>query len=113
MANKGKNTNQTTRRGCRLVPVRLSRQRSTKSFDMFLSVINLEPLPATGIAKGKSMRRYANIGNRTKPEGQVRPVNQGQGASPGGRGRPLSRVYREGRGLRRPEAAAEMTAETF
>jgi hypothetical protein len=75
--------------------------------DMFLSVINLQPLPATGIAKGERTRRYADIGNRAEP------VDQGQGASPGSRGRPLSRVCREGRGLRCPEAAEETTVETF
>ena len=84
-----------------------------ESSDMFLSVINLEPLPATGIAKGERTRRYADIGNRAEPVDQEQPVDQGQGVSPGSRGRPLSRVCREGRGLRCPEAAEEMTVETF
>jgi hypothetical protein len=80
---------------------------------MFLSVINLEPLWATRYRQGERRRRYADIGNRAEPVDQEQPVDQGQGVSPGSRGRPLSRVCREGRGLRCPEAAEEMTVETF
>jgi len=77
---------------------------------MFLSVINLEPLWATRYRQGEGRRRYADIGNRAEPVDQEQPVDQGQGVSPG---RPLSRVCREGQGLRCPEAAEEMTVETF
>ena len=58
------------------------------------------------IAKGERMRRYANIGNFTARRSDTR-------ASPLSRGGPLSRVCREGRLVRSPGAAEEMTIETF